>query len=759
MNYDNTHGLIVRKTYPELLSNHIRMFFVEHPEVKRWFNKAEKTIYWPNGSTTEFSYLQHTDDVYTYQGREYEDISIDEITQHEEEVFKILRSSNRTTNKEISPTMFLTGNPGGIGHAWVKRIFVDENFTEHEEPRDFGFVQAKVQDNKALMDADPAYVKRLQDLPEDKRRAYLDGDWDIFAGQVFNEFRRNLHVLPPLIPRRDLLHYIWMDWGYADTSAYAVYLSAVKEEYTKDGQKFNRVITYKEFYGNQTTPKTLAQMIYAFCKENKIKPYMAYSDPSMHAKSQSGENSIAEMMMEEWKRLDKSYWTLIEKGSNTGKNSRINRVGMMHEWLSIAPDGLPYWMITDSCANFIRTVPMLVHDENVVEAYDTNQEDHCLHPDTAVITYSRGIRKIKDLVGTTGKVLSVGGRWIKYNNCKKTRLNAKTIKVIFEDGSSLVCTPDHKLLLSSGNVIEAGNSLNKSCYKLNISQIRFKNSKAKDIIDVESILEEKEGFFIGLFGKRIVALFLRIIIFIIEIIIGPITSLLILSACLNLFILQIIQKSKGFVHGRWLWLKRLKNGTDQRREENGTKNIILRWPIDFTLRFMIGNVYSVGVNIKHQLLGQSFVLTSVLLPTVEWKRLILLRKFAQFAKRILNRINMISSRLVQDRVPIDTETLKVVRIEKSKSVDTYCLTAEKYHVFAIASGVIVSNSADSCAYGLEKIQFIKAQAHGVGGYESRKPFMPYRMSKDKKKVEHVGLDLSKFADATMEEKEDWRRSI
>ena len=98
LKYPNTKGLIVRKTYPELLSNHIRKFFEEYPITRQWYNKSEKAIYYPNGSITEFSYLKNTDDVYTYQGREYENISIDEITQHEEITFKILRSSLRTFN-------------------------------------------------------------------------------------------------------------------------------------------------------------------------------------------------------------------------------------------------------------------------------------------------------------------------------------------------------------------------------------------------------------------------------------------------------------------------------------------------------------------------------------------------------------------------------------------------------------------------------------------------------------------------------------
>lgn len=223
LKYPNTKGLIVRKTYPELLANHIRPFFKEYPETRDWYNKSEKTIYYPNGSTTEFSYLRSTDDVYTYQGREYEDISVDEVTQHEWEVIRVLRSSNRTTNKSIFPTVFLTGNPGGIGHGEVKRIFIDKEFRDKENPDDFAFIQAFVQDNKALIDADPHYVKRLEDLPEHLRKAYLEGDWNIFAGQAFPKLNRLIHVIDPIPLPNTVKYFAGYDWGYTHPFAFVLF--------------------------------------------------------------------------------------------------------------------------------------------------------------------------------------------------------------------------------------------------------------------------------------------------------------------------------------------------------------------------------------------------------------------------------------------------------------------------------------------------------------------------------------------------------
>lgn len=230
LKYPNSRGLIVRKSYPELLSNHIRMFFKDYPETVNWYTKAEKTIYWPNGSTTEFSYLQHTDDVYTYQGREYDDISVDEVTQHEYEVIKILRSSLRTTNPKIKPRMFLTGNPGGAGHSEIKRLFVDRQFRADENPSDYHFTQAFVADNKALTNADPEYVKRLQDLPIHLRKAYLEGDWNIFAGQAFDQLTRAIHLIEPVELPEPVEIFGGYDYGYDHPFSFTAFTRTLEKK-------------------------------------------------------------------------------------------------------------------------------------------------------------------------------------------------------------------------------------------------------------------------------------------------------------------------------------------------------------------------------------------------------------------------------------------------------------------------------------------------------------------------------------------------
>src|SRR4030042_4256833 len=118
--YPNSKALLVRKTYDELVSNHIDAFFRENPGLIKYYRAGDRKLILPNGSSLSFRHLQFLSDVYVYQGQEFDFIGIDEITQHEKEVFTVLRSSNRTTNSKIKPKFLLTGNPGGIGHVWVK---------------------------------------------------------------------------------------------------------------------------------------------------------------------------------------------------------------------------------------------------------------------------------------------------------------------------------------------------------------------------------------------------------------------------------------------------------------------------------------------------------------------------------------------------------------------------------------------------------------------------------------------------------------
>lgn len=196
MKYPSTIGVIFRRSYPELEANHIRKLFDEHPSLRKYWNDSKKILALPNGSVLQFCYCQNESDVDLYQGREFDDLGIDEAGQWTEEMFRRLLGSNRSSKPGVKPRCLLTANPGGVGHAWLKRIFIEKRFNERERETDYRFIPALVFDNAALIDNDPDYVFRLRSEPnETLRKAYLDGNWDIMAGQFFSDIRRSIHFI------------------------------------------------------------------------------------------------------------------------------------------------------------------------------------------------------------------------------------------------------------------------------------------------------------------------------------------------------------------------------------------------------------------------------------------------------------------------------------------------------------------------------------------------------------------------------------
>lgn len=196
--YPNSHAAIFRRTYPELEANHIRPMLAEHPPLRQFYNESKKLLTLPNGSTIQFCHCENEKDVSLYQGREWSDLGIDEAGHWPESTFRTLQGSNRSATPGVPARCALTANPGGIGHSWLKRIFIERRFNERELPDDYEFIQSLVFDNPTLIENDPAYVNRLRAEPNEAlRRAYLDGDWSITAGQYFGEIRREVHYIRP----------------------------------------------------------------------------------------------------------------------------------------------------------------------------------------------------------------------------------------------------------------------------------------------------------------------------------------------------------------------------------------------------------------------------------------------------------------------------------------------------------------------------------------------------------------------------------
>src|SRR3990167_6477056 len=187
-------ALLIRRTFPQLQEiidrAHVllpRMGFKWNGDIRRYTA--------PNGSLIEFGSCDSEIDKERYQGKEYHWIGFDQLEQFTESQFNFVSAQNRTTNPNIRCFIRASANPGGIGHWWIKRRFVDgknpnETYTtEFKHPlepgktitRTFCYVPAKVYDNPSLLKANPGYLANLMSLPENERRAYLEGDWNAFT--------------------------------------------------------------------------------------------------------------------------------------------------------------------------------------------------------------------------------------------------------------------------------------------------------------------------------------------------------------------------------------------------------------------------------------------------------------------------------------------------------------------------------------------------------------------------------------------------
>lgn len=204
--------LIIRRSYSELKKNHIDTLISEIPKEIASYKESDKAFRFSNGSILQLGYCDTERDVLQYQGQEYDVIALDEATQLTEFQYQCLKACLRGANT-FPKRMYITCNPGGVGHAWVKRLFIDREYCEGENANDYIFIPARVYDNKKLIEKDPQYVKNLESLPEDMRRAWLDGEWDVFDGQFFSEFNRDIHVCKPFNIPDEWLKYRAFDYG------------------------------------------------------------------------------------------------------------------------------------------------------------------------------------------------------------------------------------------------------------------------------------------------------------------------------------------------------------------------------------------------------------------------------------------------------------------------------------------------------------------------------------------------------------------
>ena len=375
--------LLVRRSTEELrelISVSKRLYPQAIPEAK--FLERDKTWVFPSGATLWMSYLDRDDDVTRYQGQAFNWIGFDELTQWNSPfAWNYMRSRLRTAKgSDLKLYQRATTNPGGAGHMWVKKTFIDP--APHNKPfwaTDFEtgevitwpkghtrageplfkrrFIPATLFDNPYLSE-DGMYEANLLSLPEHQRRQLLEGDWTTNEGAAFPEFSLNKHVIEPFdIP------YSWPKFRAADYG-YGSYTGVVWFAVSPSEQ----LIVYRELYVSKVTAVDLADMILSIEDEAGDSIRYGVLDSSLwHNRGDTGPSLAEQMIMRgcRWRPSDRS------KGSRVAGKNEIHRRLQIDEFTEE-----PRLVVFNTCRNLIAQLPSIPLDKNNPEDVDTNAEDH-----------------------------------------------------------------------------------------------------------------------------------------------------------------------------------------------------------------------------------------------------------------------------------------------------------------------------------------------------------------------------------------------
>lgn len=368
--------LLLRRQLVDLRLSHLVKIVKEVPNDMATWRVTEKQLQFSNGSFIQFGYAKTQDDFSQYLSSEWDMILVDEAGQFTAWMLEVLPSRLRTTNPKIEPQFVLASNPGGPAHLYLKSHAIDKEVFEDIEsgeyhPEEWDFIPSFVKDNKWI---NPGYLKRLERLPERERQAWLFGNWDSFVGQVFTEWRRDIHVCREEVPKT----WFWaggLDWGMRAPGWFGLFASG------DDGDHLLR----KELYfrhqhafdvGRKIGNLVLPYPVQYIGADSQMWEERGTSSPTLAEELQSGiqsvygQSAVAPMLVMITK----------PKGSRFASQQVCHRLlaweaddrGVIHPW------SRPRFRVHEDCKHFIRTIPALTHstDPKKLEEVDTEGEDH-----------------------------------------------------------------------------------------------------------------------------------------------------------------------------------------------------------------------------------------------------------------------------------------------------------------------------------------------------------------------------------------------
>jgi hypothetical protein len=381
-NNPNMNALILRRTNDELreiIHKSQEMYPQAFPGAK-WMEKKSQWTF-PSGARIWMTYLEQEKDVLRYQGQAFTYIGFDELTQYPTPyAWDYLRSRLRTADPSLPVYMRGTTNPGGPGHGWVKKMFIDpapagkpfwatdittgetlkypKQHAKSEQPLfKRRFIPAKLMDNPFLYEQGD-YEAMLLSLPETQRRQLLEGSWDVAEGAAFSEFDRRYHVTDVFTIPDNWRKFRACDYGY---SSYSAVLWFAVDPATE------QLVVYREMYVSKYTAKDLAFAILDVERNDGQISYGVLDSSCWHKRGDTGP-SLAEQMISvgcRWRPADRS------KGSRVAGKNEIHRRLQVDDITEEA--GLT---IFNSCTNLIAQLPIIPLDKSNSEDVDTKAEDH-----------------------------------------------------------------------------------------------------------------------------------------------------------------------------------------------------------------------------------------------------------------------------------------------------------------------------------------------------------------------------------------------
>lgn len=382
LNDPNFSGLLVRHTTEELrelIQKSQELYPKAIPGIK-WSERKSQWIS-PKGGRLWMSYLDKDMDVNRYQGQAFNWIGFDELTQWPTPyAWDYMRSRLRSAHSgKLGLYMRATTNPGGAGHSWVKKMFIDPapsgkafwatNLETNETityPKGHSregqplfkrrFIPASLFDNPYLSDTGD-YEAMLLSLPEHQRKQLLEGNWDINEGAAFPEFNRSIHVIDAFDIPENWTKFRACDYGYGSYTGVLWFAVAPNEQ----------LIVYRELYCSKVTASDLADMILDVEKHDGGMRYGVLDSSLWHNRGDTGPSLAEQMNMKgcRWRPSDRS------RGSRVAGKNEIHRRLQVDEFTKE-----PRLVFMSNLTNTIAQIPTIPLDKKNPEDVDTNAEDH-----------------------------------------------------------------------------------------------------------------------------------------------------------------------------------------------------------------------------------------------------------------------------------------------------------------------------------------------------------------------------------------------